>query len=41
MEHWGDCPEPPEECPWDFNGDGIVDFQDLNELTSHYGPCPE
>jgi hypothetical protein len=40
LAHWGDCPEPPEECPWDLNGDGVVDGLDLMELMGHYGPCP-
>jgi hypothetical protein len=41
MEHWGDCPDPPEECPWDLNGDGVVDGLDYMELLNHFGPCPE
>ena len=40
LEHWGDCPDPPEECPWDVTGDGVVDYQDLTELREHFGPCP-
>ena len=29
---------PP--CPWDFNGNGEVDFQDLLKLLAQWGPCP-
>jgi hypothetical protein len=29
---------PP--CPWDFNGNGEVDFQDLLKLLAEWGPCP-
>lgn len=27
-------------CPWDFNENGQVDFQDLLKLLSVWGPCP-
>jgi hypothetical protein len=27
-------------CPWDFDGDGDVDFQELLKLLSTWGPCP-
>ncbi len=26
---WGDCPDPPDECPADLNDDGVVDVLDL------------
>ena len=28
------------DCPWDLNGDGVVDDIDFVELAGHYGPCP-
>ena len=40
MQHWGQCPDPPEERPWDLNGDGTIDFQDYNEVLERFGPCP-
>jgi hypothetical protein len=27
------------ECPWDLNGDGVIDLTDLAELLSGYGAC--
>lgn len=29
---------PP--CPWDFDGDNNVGFQDLLKVLSNWGPCP-
>lgn len=29
---------PP--CPWDFDGDNQVGFQDLLKVLSNWGPCP-
>ena len=26
-------------CPWDLNGDGIVDVDDLLEVVHNFGPC--
>jgi choice-of-anchor B domain-containing protein len=34
---WGDCPDPPEECPADVNEDGIVDTEDLLVVLSNWG----
>ena len=35
------CPtEDPQACPWDLNGDGMIDFSDLLQLISHWGACP-
>jgi T5SS/PEP-CTERM-associated repeat protein len=34
---WGDCPDPPEECPADFSGDGVVDTADLLALLANWG----
>ena len=25
---WGDCP-PPDLCPADINGDGVIDFEEI------------
>jgi hypothetical protein len=27
------------DCPWDLNGDGVVDSDDVNWLISHWGTC--
>ena len=27
------------DCPWDLNGDGIVDEADSAWLLDHWGPC--
>ncbi|MHC4140347.1 MAG: hypothetical protein ACYSUF_00210 [Planctomycetota bacterium] len=29
----------PLDCPWDLNGDGIVDHHDLLHLIGSFGPC--
>jgi hypothetical protein len=34
---WGDCPEPPEECPADLDEDGDVDTADLLILLANWG----
>jgi hypothetical protein len=31
----------PEEFPWDVNGDGVVDFYDVQEVINHWGETPE
>lgn len=34
-----DCiPQPP--CPWDFDGNGVVDFPDLLKVLANWGQCP-
>lgn len=33
VENWGDCPATGD-CPWDLNGDGIVDLEDLTILLT-------
>ncbi|MDY7107007.1 MAG: FG-GAP-like repeat-containing protein [Planctomycetota bacterium] len=33
---WGDCPDPPEECPADLDGDGTVGTADLLILLSNW-----
>ena len=33
---WGECPDPPAECPADFDGNGIVDFSDLVTLLTSW-----
>ena len=35
------CESVAPPCPWDFDGDGEVGFQDLLKLLSNWGPCPE
>ena len=27
------------DCPWDLNGDGVVDDKDSLWLADHWGPC--
>ena len=27
------------DCPWDLNGDGVVDDADVKWLEDHWGPC--
>jgi hypothetical protein len=39
--HWGECSDPPQPCPWDLNGDGIVNGLGLVAMVEHYGPRPE
>jgi serine protease AprX len=34
---WGDCPDPPADCPEDLNDDGVVDIFDLLELLANWG----
>ena len=34
-------PPPPPPCVTDFDGNGATDFQDLLQLLSNFGPCPE
>ena len=34
-------PPPPPPCITDFDGNGATDFQDLLQLLSNFGPCPE
>jgi len=36
---WGDCPDPPEECPADIYPDGVVNTVDLLTLLADWG-CP-
>jgi hypothetical protein len=37
LEAWGDCPDPPAECPADLNGDGTVNVFDLLMLLDNWG----
>ena len=32
---------PPPPCLTDLDGNGATDFQDLVQILSNYGPCPE
>lgn len=32
---------PPPPCLTDIDGNGATDFQDLVQILSNYGPCPE
>ena len=34
---WGDCPEPPEDCPADLDRDFVVDSRDLLVLLFNWG----
>ncbi len=27
-------------CPWDLNGDGVFDVEDVIAVATHFGPCP-
>ena len=36
---WGDCPDPPAECPADFDGDDSVGATDLLALLVNWGQC--
>jgi hypothetical protein len=33
---WGDCPEFPEDCPEDLDGNGVVDGADLARLLNNW-----
>ena len=37
----GEGTPPPPPCLTDLDGNGATDFQDLIQLLSNYGPCPE
>jgi hypothetical protein len=44
LQHWGDCPEAPAECPWDLTGadeqpDGEVGVSDFFMLLQQWGAC--
>ena len=39
IDHLGTCRDPAD-CPWDFDGDGVVGILDMLELLAHLGPCP-
>ena len=30
----------PDTCPQDITGDGAIDFADLLQILSTWGPCP-
>ncbi|MDY7107928.1 MAG: hypothetical protein SYC29_04750, partial [Planctomycetota bacterium] len=34
---WGECPDPPADCPSDLDGDGLVNTADLLLLLGHWG----
>ncbi len=34
---FGPC--PGSACPWDVNGDGVVDQSDLDQVVQNMGPC--
>ncbi|MCI0631868.1 MAG: dockerin type I domain-containing protein [Phycisphaerales bacterium] len=34
---WGECPQPPANCPADLNGDGAVDVGDLLLVIGNWG----
>ncbi|MHC4427281.1 MAG: di-heme oxidoredictase family protein [Planctomycetota bacterium] len=38
LSMWGQCPDPPAECPADLDGDGFVSTADLLTLLSNWGP---
>ena len=33
---WGDCPDPPADCPADLDGSGSVDVADLLTLLANW-----
>jgi choice-of-anchor B domain-containing protein len=37
LSEWGDCPDPPADCPADLDEDGIIGFQDLLIMLSNWG----
>ncbi len=38
-QNQGPC-QDPGNCPWDVNGDRIVNGQDVAAVAGHFGPCP-
>ncbi len=30
---------PDGRCPWDVNGDGVVEWADLFQVLTNLGPC--
>jgi hypothetical protein len=38
LSMWGQCPDPPAECPADLDGDGFVSTADLLTLLANWGP---
>ena len=36
IENWGLCPQPPEPCPFDLTGNGIVDVDDLLRVINNW-----
>jgi len=39
LSDWGNCPDPPEDCPSDLDGNGTVNTADLLLLLANWGPC--
>ena len=36
-----DAADAPGKCPWDVNGDGVVDHHDLVEVVHNFGSCDD
>jgi hypothetical protein len=37
LARWGPCPDPPDPCPADLDGDGTVDYDDFVILLANWG----
>ena len=38
IANWGPCPDPPDPCPEDVDGNGDVGFTDLLIVIARWGP---
>ncbi|MHC4769292.1 MAG: hypothetical protein ACYTEI_11340 [Planctomycetota bacterium] len=37
LDVWGPCPDPPDPCPADLDGDGMVGITDFLTMLANWG----